>query len=185
MNSPDANILIIPLSSFRVNGFFLAFLRSKKMWGYSMEIRRAVGNDIDLLVENRLEFVCSIRSIPNLDEFKIHTRIYLQEHMEDDSFLYYIAIEEGIIIASCLLCIYETVPIPSCLNGKSGLLLNVYTLKEHRRKGLSFALLTKMIEEAKQIGVGKILLTYTDDGYRLYQKLGFEKLEKEMVLKLT
>ena len=75
-------------------------------------------------------------------------------------------------------------PVPSCLNGKTGLLLNVYTLKAYRHKGLAYSLLTKLIEDAKRLGVGKIQLDYTDDGYPLYKKIGFKKLDREMGLKL-
>lgn len=149
-----------------------------------MDIRKAKLSDIDMLVDNRLEFVCSIRTIANKEEFRIRTREYLQKHLEDDSLLSYIAVDDGKIIASCILCIYETLPIPSCLSGKTGLLLNVNTLKEYRRQGLAYCLLTKLIGEAKLLGVGKILLDYTDDGYPLYKKIGFEELDREMVLKL-
>ncbi len=149
-----------------------------------MEVRKAKLSDIDMLVDNRLEFVCSIRTIANKEEFRMHTREYLQKHLEDGSLLCFIAINDEKIIASCILCIYETLPVPSCLSGRTGLLLNVYTLKEYRHQGLAYSLLSQLINEAKLLGVGKIQLDYTDDGYPLYKKIGFEKLDREMVLKL-
>lgn len=149
-----------------------------------MEIRRAKLNDIDMLVDNRLEFVCLIRNITNIDEFKIRTGEYLKKHLEDGSMIAFIAAHNKKIVSSGILCIYETLPVPSCLNGKTGLLLNVYTLKDYRHQGLACNLLTKIIEEAKKLKVGKIQLDYTDDGYPLYKKLGFEKLDRQMVLKI-
>lgn len=149
-----------------------------------MEIRKAILNDINMLAENRLEFICTIRDIENKEDFFISTQSYLQNHLADDSFISYIAVDDGKIVSSCILCIYDTLPIPSCLNGKAGLLLNVYTLKEYRHQGLAYTLLSKLINEAKQRGVGKIHLDYTDDGYPLYKKLGFKELDREMVLKL-
>lgn len=149
-----------------------------------MVIRRACLADLDKLVENRLEFVSSICDISKKAEFKSRTREYLQRHLEGDTLLAFITENNGKIIASCILCIYDTLPTPSCLNGKSGLLLNVYTLKEYRRQGLAYRLLTQLIEEARRLEVKKIQLDYTDEGYPLYKKLGFEKLEREMVLKL-
>lgn len=149
-----------------------------------MEIIKVKLSNIDMLVDNRLEFVCSIRNIANRDDFRMHTREYFQKHLEDDSLIAFTAMDNGKIVASCILCIYETLPVPSCLNGKTGLLLNVYTLKAYRHKGLAYSLLIKLIEEAKRLGVGKIQLDYTDDGYPLYKKMGFEKLDREMVLKL-
>lgn len=44
-----------------------------------MELRKANLNDLDNLVENRIEFINSIAKIDNIDEFKIHTRRYLQK----------------------------------------------------------------------------------------------------------
>lgn len=94
-----------------------------------MEIRKADLNDLDMLVDNRLEFVCSIREIANEHEFRINTREYLKKHLEDDSLLAFIVVDNGQIVSSCILCIYETLPVPSCLSGRAGLLLNVYTIK--------------------------------------------------------
>lgn len=149
-----------------------------------MEIRKAILTDINMLAENRLEFICTIRDIENKEDFFISTQSYLKNHLVDDSIISYIAVDDEKIVSSCILCIYDTLPIPSCLNGKAGLLLNVYTLKEYRHQGLAYTLLSKLIDEAKQRGVGKIHLDYTDDGYPLYKKLGFTELDREMVLKL-
>lgn len=57
-------------------------------------------------------------------------------------------------------------------------------LKAYRKQGLACNLLTKLINEAKLAGVGKVKLSYTDDGYPLYKKIGFKNLDREMVLKL-
>ena len=63
-------------------------------------------------------------------------------------------------------------------------LLNVYTQTEFRRKGHATTLLNLLIEEIKKRDVKKIILDYTNDGYMLYQKLGFTRLEHQMMLKL-
>jgi hypothetical protein len=99
-----------------------------------MEIRLATYDDIEMLVDNRMEFVTSIRNIANEAEFRKETKKYLENHIEDGSMFFYICVEEGKIISSCLLCINQTIPTPSSLNGKSGLLLNVYTIEGYRRK---------------------------------------------------
>ncbi|MDD3224130.1 MAG: GNAT family N-acetyltransferase [Clostridium sp.] len=149
-----------------------------------MEIRKIKSSDIDILIDNRLEFVCSIRNVKNIEEFRIHTRRYIEKHLEDNSLIAFIAVDNGKIVSSSILCIYETLPVPSCLNGKTGLLLNVYTLKEYRHQGLAGRLLIKIVEEAKKLEVVKIQLDYTDDGYQLYKKMGFKRLDREMILKL-
>jgi|AGTN01.1.fsa_nt_gi Acetyltransferase (GNAT) family. len=149
-----------------------------------MEIKKAGIEDIELLAENRLEFISLIRTVDDRDELYKQTMAYLQRHINDGTMLSYVAIDEGKIASSCILCLYEAMPTRSCLSGIYGLLLNVYTIKDYRNKGLSYNLLTRIIKDARQIGVGKIQLTYTDDGYPLYKKLGFEKNDREMSLKL-
>ncbi|MDR3645602.1 MAG: GNAT family N-acetyltransferase [Clostridia bacterium] len=148
-----------------------------------MEFRKAGMEDIDLLTENRMEFVTAVSHIQNPEEFRRATKEYLREHLEDD-LIYYICTDAGKIVSSCLLCIYRTLPLPSAINGKHGLLLNVYTLKEYRRQGLAKSLISNLICDAREMGVSRISLNYTDEGYPLYQELGFVKCDREMEMKL-
>lgn len=149
-----------------------------------MEFRKATIEDIGQLTDNRMEFVTSIRDIPNPEQFRHATKQYLIEHIHDGSLIAYIGTDEGKIVSSCILCIYTTLPIPSALNGKCGLLLNVYTREPYRRQGLAKTLLGKLIDEARGRGVSKVTLAYTDDGYPLYESLGFVKCDRDMELKL-
>jgi Acetyltransferases len=71
------------------------------------------------------------------------------------------------------------------LTGKCGYIHNVFTRETHRRQGHSTQILINIIEEAEATGVGKIMLSYLDDGLPLYKKLGFEILDREMELKLN
>ncbi|MCC8189559.1 MAG: GNAT family N-acetyltransferase [Planctomycetes bacterium] len=59
---------------------------------------------------------------------------------------------------------------------------NVYTKKEHRRKGHARILLNMAIDEARHRGVEIVRLDYTDDGFSLYQQMGFLLVEPHMVL---
>jgi N-acetylglutamate synthase-like GNAT family acetyltransferase len=149
-----------------------------------MEYRRAQRNDIDMIVENRIEFVTSIAKIQNIAEFKDITKRYIEEHIDKDDLIIYIAIENNEIIASCMSCIYMTVPLASCLSGKYAELLNVYTKKEYRRKGHAERIISILSAELKEYGVEKIKLNYTDSGYPLYEKMGFKKLDRDMELTL-
>lgn len=149
-----------------------------------MEFRKATAEDLSLLIDTRMAFVESIAKIENPAAFKAATEQYFAAHLNDGSLFSYICVETGKILSSCLLCVYTTVPIPSALSGKSGLLLNVYTVKEHRRKGLAKKLILMLIEEARRMGVSKIMLDYTEDGLPLYQSLGFIKSDDHMEMKL-
>lgn len=149
-----------------------------------MEMRKANMGDLDKLVKNRMEFILSICDIAHPEEFEQATREYLRRHLLDGSMLFYLCLDEGEIVSSCLLCLCDTVPTPDALNGKKGELLNVYTKAPYRRRGLAKTLITRLIDEARALGVTKIVLDYTDDGYPLYQALGFERCERDMVLRV-
>ena len=149
-----------------------------------MEYKKLELSYIDDFVENRIEFVTSIRNIENVYLFREKTLKYIKNHINDDNLIIYVAIEKGKIISSCMLCIFETAPIPSSLDGKVGELLNVYTKKEYRRQGHSSNLINLLIDEARAKGVSKIILDYTDEGYSLYKSLGFEDTYRHMEYKL-
>ena len=149
-----------------------------------MEYRRATSKDITAFVQNRIEFVTSIREIADIESFERNTTKYLVENIDSDKLIIFISIDDGDIISSCMACLFETVPLPSCLSGKSAELLNVYTKKMHRNKGHSRKLLELIIEEMKKAGVETIHLTYTEDGLGIYEKMGFSPLERQMQLKL-
>lgn len=149
-----------------------------------MEIRKVKAQDINNLVNNRMEFEDKIKANVDKKIFKEATKLYLEKHIDDGSIISYIAVDGGRIVSSCILCIYETIPLPSCISGKIGLLLNVYTLKEYRRKGIAYKLLSELFKEAKKLGVSKIELDYTDEGYPLYKKLGFESCDSKMKLNI-
>jgi ribosomal protein S18 acetylase RimI-like enzyme len=89
------------------------------------------------------------------------------------------------IVSVSYFVISEKPPNPNFINGKVGTLLNVYTFPEYRNKGIAKKLIEEIIKEAKLIGVDRIDLKATKDGYNLYKKLGFkEDKDKGMGLKI-
>lgn len=149
-----------------------------------MEFRKGTPEDLEMLTQNRMDFVTSIAPAENLGDFRQATRQYLAEHLRDGSLFYYVCIDGGRIVSSCILCVYRTLPIPSSPGGKSGLLLNVCTVREYRRRGLAKTLITRLIEDARAMGLRKLSLDYTDAGYPLYRSLGFVKCNRDMEMRL-
>ena len=111
-----------------------------------MEIRKVEAQDINNLVNNRMEFEDKIKANVDKKIFKDATKLYLKKHIDEGPIISYIAVDEGRIVSSSILCIYKTIPLPSCISGKIGLLLNVYTLKEYRRKGIAYKLLSELFK---------------------------------------
>lgn len=149
-----------------------------------MEIRKATYNDIELIVRNRFEFINSFYNVDFPANFEDNTFEFLLKHIQDDSLLCQLAIDNNKIVSIAILCMYDLLPTVKNPSGKTGYIFNVYTLKTYRNKGLSTMLLKNMIEEAKELGIGKIFLAATDDGLPIYTKLGFKLLDTEMVLEI-
>jgi predicted GNAT family acetyltransferase len=61
------------------------------------------------------------------------------------------------------------------LNGFYGTVLSVFTEDEYRGKGLCTKLMQNLIAYGKEHGLGRIDLSATNDGYRIYEKLGFKE----------
>lgn len=149
-----------------------------------MEYRKLRENEITAFVENRIEFVKMIGELKEVGLFKVKTTEYIKKNINKDNLLIYIAVKDNEIISSCMLCIFETIPLPSNYSGKTGELLNVYTKKEYRRQGHAAKLIKLLIDEARKKGVGKINLSYTAGGYPLYKLLGFKKIDNQMEYRL-
>ena len=63
------------------------------------------------------------------------------------------------------------------LNGLYGEVLSVYTEPDYRGKGICTKLMNTLIEYGKTIGLGRIDLSATDEGYPIYAKVGFKDKE--------
>jgi len=58
-------------------------------------------------------------------------------------------------------------------NGRSGYILNIFTLKGYRKNGIASLLMNKLIEEAKRKKLDRIELRATAEGEPQYRKIGF------------
>ena len=59
------------------------------------------------------------------------------------------------------------------LNGLYGEVLNVYTEPEYRGKGLCTQIMKNLIEYGKKRGLGRVDLSATEEGYPIYERVGF------------
>jgi ribosomal protein S18 acetylase RimI-like enzyme len=149
-----------------------------------MEIRRATENDIEGLVENRMEFIYSIKNIRPPKSFEDLTREYIKENIKNESLVAWVAVDDKLIVSSCILCITQQLPLPISINGKIGYVYNVYTIPKYRRQGLALKLLEQLKEYSVLNGISSLNLTATNDGFELYKKSGFNQMEHDMRLSL-
>lgn len=103
---------------------------------------------------------------------------YFKKHLNKDLFAY-IAREKNSIIATAFLLIIEKPANPSFITGKTGTVLNVFTNKTYRRRGISKTLMKMLLDDSRDINLDFVELSATEDGYNLYKNLGFKDVNSK------
>ena len=142
-----------------------------------ISFRKAKTDDIRILVENRIIFLKEIQGIPS-QELEYHLRRslkhYLLETMINETFISWIAEYDNVAIGFSGMVIRKQAGNFHVPNGKTGYILNMYTVKEFRRLGIGTILFEKLIEEARQKKLDKIELHASQDGEPIYRRFGFK-----------
>ncbi|WHH60220.1 GNAT family N-acetyltransferase [Petroclostridium sp. X23] len=140
-----------------------------------MNIRKATINDMDILIQLRLDYLLTDKGNLEEGELKaIRSQLvtYFTKHINNDFIAIFAEIDNH-IVSTAFLAIAEKPANPSFITGKTGTLLNVFTYRDYRRRGCATKVISQVIEEAKQLGVSLIELSATPDGEPLYKKFGF------------
>ena len=150
--------------------------------------RRATQNDISSLVDYRLKFLNELKE-QNDDEktilLKEELQKYFTENIKRDEFVSWLAEYGGKIVATSGLILWKIAPRYDCLHGRYGYILNMYTLPEFRRNGISTELLKRLIVDAKLLKIDILNLHATKDGINIYRRFGFtEPIDPELELNL-
>lgn len=89
----------------------------------------------------------------------------------------FVAKDEDRIVSVAYLHIIEMPANSVLLNGLYGEVLSVYTEPDYRGKGICTKLMNNLVEYGKNVGLGRIDLSATDEGYSIYAKVGFKDKE--------
>lgn len=150
--------------------------------------RKATLKDINELIRFKLLLLDELNpneDKSNLDIIINELDLFFSEYLERNEFIAWIAEYGGRIIATSGLVLWRIAPRYDCLHGRYGYILNMYTLPEFRRNGISTELLKKLIEEAKKLNVDILNLHATKDGINMYRRFGFkDPIDPEIELNL-
>lgn len=141
--------------------------------------RKLIQDDLDVFIEMRINQLQEEGTEPNLD-LKPQLYEYYIKHLEDGTFVSWLAIDDRQIVGTSGMSFVEKPPYYSNPYGKIGLLSSMYTLKEYRRKSIAKELLDRVVNEAKNYGCGAVQITASDMGVLLYTNYGFKKNENFM-----
>jgi GNAT superfamily N-acetyltransferase len=120
---------------------------------------------------------------PSLEGMVSVSSGYLKKHLADGSFRAWLACDQERVVAGGALIISPWLAHPYDLECRRATILNVYTDREYRRRGIGRAVMQTMIDWCRNEGFARVTLHASDDGRHLYESLGFEA-SNEMSLKL-
>ncbi len=149
-----------------------------------MHIRQAVQADIAQLVELRLlmfaEVAASIGATLDPRDREV-TEAFFRDSLRDGSSTTWVAeTAQGRLVATGTLVEFRRPPYPGNLSGLEAYVLNMFTLADYRRQGLSARILEQLTAHCKAKRYGKVWLHATDDGRQLYERFGFAPNPREM-----
>ena len=136
--------------------------------------RVMTADDIDACVALRIRHLREEGATEDVD-LAPALRDYYARHLSDGTFVAWLAVEGGRIVGTSGMSFAEKPPYSSCPTGRLGLLSSMYTLPEYRRRGIGWALLCRVVDEARQRGCGSVWITASDMGVLLYTDFGFVK----------
>ena len=140
-----------------------------------MSVGKAGTEDIEALVKMRLCYLIEDNGsldAQDLEAIKRELPGYFQAHLGKDLFVY--VIRDGQTIVSCAFLLTVEKPMsPAFINGRTGMVLNVYTCPSYRRKGCAKKIMEALLSEAKKMEISVIELKATENGYPLYHSIGF------------
>ena len=148
-----------------------------------IQYRKLTEQDISRFIEMRIVQLREEGATEDID-LTPALRDYYARHLSDGSFVSWLALDDGRIIATSGMSFVEKPPYFGCPSGRIGLLSSMYTKKEYRRRGIATELLTRVVEDARAYGCGTVQITASDMGVKLYTAFGFKKNSNFMQYKL-
>lgn len=140
-----------------------------------MVVENANIEDAAVLTELRLAYLKEDYGKLGKDDIEIIRRDlpdYFKKHLNQNLFGYLIREKEEIVACAFLLVVEKPMS-PAFITGRTGTVLNVYTKPQYRHKGYAKEIMNKLLSDAAEKNLSVVELKSTEDGYCLYQSVGF------------
>jgi GNAT superfamily N-acetyltransferase len=151
----------------------------------TFEIRRAAPADARVIAHHRADMFCDMGQLPPAlyTELVDRTVAYLGQAIPSGEYVGWLAFVQGSsdAIAGAGVQLRRILPRPAAQDGehriavgREAIVLNVYTERTWRRKGLARLLMQHVLEWARGADLDRLVLHASDEGRALYEHLGFE-----------
>jgi len=150
-----------------------------------MQIRPAEANDLDLILQMRLDFLDEVRGLAPVEttsEFRAETRAFIHRTQQEDHLRTWIAEQHGDVLGIVSVVVHDVPPLPEDARSREGSIINEYVKPAARGRGVGRLLLGAALGSAESLGIRRFFLFATDAGKPLYIKEGFTPTDRYMVL---
>ena len=139
-------------------------------------IRKVGIGDIAVMTRYRIDYLAELQG--DRDEayryqLAAELEYFFKSEMAAGRFFALMAEKEGKAVAFGAMIIKRVLGDFNKSSYLEGDILNMYTLPEERRKGISSMILESLLAEAKIMNISKVALHTSNDGESLYRKFGF------------
>ena len=153
----------------------------------SFHVRRATLADVATLARHRAEMFRDIHAIDDAQYAAMTdaSRAYFASAIPSGEYLAWLAVPAsapgdvaagaGLQLRSALPSIRHWSGETEVVTGRQGMVLNVFTERAWRRRGLAKLLMEHVIAGARSAGVTSLVLHASKEGRPLYEMLGFER----------
>ena len=152
-----------------------------------LEYRKASADDLELLVETRLEVLRAANGLAadaDMGEVEEQSREYYRKALRNGTHTAYLVFDGGQFAGAGGVSYYRVMPTYRNPGGRKAYIMNMYTRPEYRRKGIAYHTLDLLVADAREKGITFISLEATAQGRPLYAKYGFIPMNDEMILPL-
>ena len=151
----------------------------------NIEYRRATPDQIDLLVETRVEVLRAANRLDDGADLSVvaaQSREYYREALADGTHTGFLAFDGDAFVGAGGVSYFRVMPTCHNVTGWKAYVMNMYVRPEYRRRGVATHMLDLLVQDARMRGISRISLEATNAGRPLYEQYGFIPMTHEMEL---
>lgn len=145
---------------------------------------KATPSDIEMISRMRIDFLTEYwgkQSAQEESDLLENLQNYFRQSLNNSAFCWYAKIDQT-IAGIGFIEIHDQPGNFRNPSGKIGHIMNMFTIKEFRKRGICTTILNRLIESASDLGVTAFELHASNAGMPVYEKNGF-KLHKDPTMR--
>jgi GNAT superfamily N-acetyltransferase len=132
--------------------------------------------DVDEMILHRINYLTEMqgeRDASTIENLKAELKAFFENGIKSGSFIALVAKYKHITLSYGAIILHSVPGDFNCSTYLEGDILNMYTIPEARKQGISTLILKQLITKAKHLGVTKLALHTSVAGEKLYRSAGF------------